>query len=248
MCHRRRSKELHTFLLLLLCISETLATLSQLRLSKREMPEGGAETVLSRKRRYVAFPEGSSVAASICLTIGVIGNPNTEWLSWAENWGMAYDLPNYAWVKEHTRGFKKDMDANKTKAMAMRRSRRDLFGKLETIIENMGFTGHECIARALCESSKYLNVDSQERGNMLTEIVKIVFSFPSDPVYDDEPDIMHHYDRIYRRARREVLDCSVEHAQCHFSLLEMIFGKYSMAPAKQNPQLLSSLYKGRGFM
>ncbi|XP_011213175.2 uncharacterized protein LOC105232959 [Bactrocera dorsalis] len=250
MCHRRSSsgnKELYTVLLLLLCISGTLATLS-LPLSKREMPEGGAERVLSRKRRYVAFPEGSSLAASICMTVGVIGNPNTEWLSWAENWGVAYDLPNYAWVKEHTRGFKKDMDANKTKAMAMRRSRRDLFGKLETIIENMGFAGHECIARALCESSKYLNVESQKRGNMLAEIVKTVFSFPTDPVYEDEPDIMHHYDRIYRRARREVLDCRVEHAQCHFSLLEMVFGKYSITPAKESPHLLSSLHKGRGFM
>lgn len=69
------------------------------------------------------------------MTTGVIGNPNTQYLSWAENWGVAYDLPNYTWVKEHTHGFKKDDDMKKTKAMAMRRSRRDLFGKLETIIE-----------------------------------------------------------------------------------------------------------------
>lgn len=67
-------------------------------------------------------------------------------------------------------------------------------------------------------------------------------------MYDDEPDIVHHYDRIYKRARREVLDCSIEHAQCHFSLLEMAFGKYSITPAKHSPQLSSSLHKGYGFM
>ncbi|XP_054738524.1 uncharacterized protein LOC129244738 [Anastrepha obliqua] len=248
MCHRCcGNKELQTilslFLLLLLVISSAFATLSPPRRGERK-----AERVLSRKRRYVAFPDGSAITASICMTIGVIGNPNVDFLSWAENWGVAYDLPNYTWVKEQTRGFKKDEDIKKTRAVVMRRSRRDLFGKLETIIENMGFNGHACIARALCESSKYLHDTRQQRGNMITEIVKTIFSLPSEPVYADEPDVMHHYDRIYKRARREVLDCSVEHAQCHFSLLEMAFGKYSVAPTKHGPQLLQSLQREGGFM
>ncbi|CAD6991490.1 uncharacterized protein LOC101454492 [Ceratitis capitata] len=249
-CHGSRcgSKGIQRVLLLLLFLQSLNAALATLGPPQALQERKAAEKVLSRKRRYVAFPDGSSLSASICLTIGVIGNPIVEYLSWAENWGVAYDLPNYAWVKEHTRGFKKDKDENKTKAMAMRRSRRDLFGKLETLIENMGFNGNACIARALCESSKYLQDARQGRGNMMTEIIKTIFSLPTEPVFGEEPDVMHHYDRIYKRARRDVLDCSVEHAQCHFSLLEMAFGKYSIAPKRQSPQLLANMPEGRGFM
>ncbi|GBP09755.1 hypothetical protein EVAR_71885_1 [Eumeta japonica] len=51
------------------------------------------------------YPDGSSVSAAICLTLGVIGNPNVDYLSWALNWGVAYDLPNYDWASKHADGF-----------------------------------------------------------------------------------------------------------------------------------------------
>ncbi|XP_067619945.1 uncharacterized protein [Eurosta solidaginis] len=229
--------------LLLFCIDSIVATISA-----NELEEKQSEKVLSRKRRYVAFPEGSSLAATICLTIGMIGNPQKDYMSWAENWGVAYDLPDYAWAKEHVHGFKTDEDMNKIKAVVKRRSRRDLFGKIETIIDNMGFNGHACIARTLCESSKYLHDPRQGRGNMMTEIVKTIFSLPKEPVYADEPEILHHYDRIYKRSRREVLDCSVEHWQCHFSLLEMAFGQYSVARTKHGSHLLTKFDGTNGFM
>lgn len=59
-----------------------------------------------------------------------MGNPHVSYLSWAVNWGVAYDLPNYAWARKHADGF-----SNATKAVIQRRSRRDLYEKLEVMID-----------------------------------------------------------------------------------------------------------------
>lgn len=34
------------------------------------------EKVLSRRKRYLVFPTGSSFSVATCMTIGVYGNPN----------------------------------------------------------------------------------------------------------------------------------------------------------------------------
>lgn len=33
------------------------------------------EVVLSRRKRYLVFPTGSSMSAAVCMTIGIHGNP-----------------------------------------------------------------------------------------------------------------------------------------------------------------------------
>jgi len=33
------------------------------------------QTVLSRQKRYLVFPTGSSFSVAVCMTIGVYGNP-----------------------------------------------------------------------------------------------------------------------------------------------------------------------------
>jgi hypothetical protein len=59
------------------------------------------EKVLSRKKRYLIFPEGSSFSIAVCMTIGVYGNPQFSIFSWALNYGFAYELPTNAtiWLK-----------------------------------------------------------------------------------------------------------------------------------------------------
>lgn len=109
--------------------------------------------ILSRRRRYVAFPEGSSFSVcmrwhlsnkitktefnfsifgfqvAFCATFGMIGNPELDYMSWALNWGVAYDLPNQTWIIEHRR--QKVM----SKPIAQRRHRRDLYNRLEAAID-----------------------------------------------------------------------------------------------------------------
>lgn len=69
------------------------------------------------------------------MTTGVVGNPNYQYLSMGLNWGLAYDLPNSTWVLEHANALgrrkgEKDMEKQTIK----RRYRRDLYHKVETII------------------------------------------------------------------------------------------------------------------
>lgn len=83
----------------------------------------------SRRKRYVAFPEGSSFSVAFCATVGFVGNPNFIYFSWAINWGLAYDLPNDTWIinQKNHHAFPKQI--------VQRRHRRDLYDRLENIID-----------------------------------------------------------------------------------------------------------------
>lgn len=104
---------------------------------------------LSRHKRYLAFPEGSSFSVRIlnvmiviliaklirykvafCGTFGYIGNPNYIYISWAINYAVAYDLPNETWVIAH-----ENLTKQKPKPEMQRRHRRDLYNKLEVVID-----------------------------------------------------------------------------------------------------------------
>ncbi|XP_075144862.1 uncharacterized protein LOC142219954 [Haematobia irritans] len=188
------------------------------------LPTNRTQVLLSRRRRYVAFPEGSSVSAAICMTLGVIGNSN--FLSSSINWGVAYDLPTYEWAREHANGF-----SSETKVMAQRRSRRELYGKLELIIDKMGYPGRTCISRALCESVKFIRSLPHRKGNMVEELIKIIFRFPSHQLTTEEPEDHHHYAHVQRRARRNSnIDCELEYSECNISLLDLVLGRYSRSP------------------
>ncbi|SPP83334.1 Hypothetical predicted protein [Drosophila guanche] len=161
------------------------------------------------------------VQAAICMTIGMIGNPDVDFLSWAVNWGVAYDLPNREWVIQHAHG----LNATLSKEHIQRRSRRAFYDEVRSIFNNMGFNGHSCVARALCESAR-LMLPQGQRGNMLQELVRTVFSLPATPVAVHEPQAHHQYDRIYRRSKRSARECHEIYPDCQFSLLALALGKY----------------------
>lgn len=50
--------------------------------------------VLSRRKRFIIFPTGSSFSVAVCMTVGVYGNPQFSLFSWAVNYGFAYNLPS----------------------------------------------------------------------------------------------------------------------------------------------------------
>jgi len=52
--------------------------------------------VLSRRKRFIIFPTGSSFSVAVCMTVGVYGNPQFSIFSWALNYGFAYNLPTNA--------------------------------------------------------------------------------------------------------------------------------------------------------
>ncbi|KAI8044067.1 hypothetical protein M5D96_000217, partial [Drosophila gunungcola] len=144
------------------------------------------QRVLSRPKRYLSFPEGSSFSVAVCFTVGIIGNPYYGYNSFGLNWGVAYDLPNTSWVLQHLHGFSTHPVAP---AILRRRSRSAIYRNIETVVDNL--PKQRIFTRELHENS----------------------------------DIVH-YDQAYRNAHSD--DCT--QYNCHFSLLELAFGKYTTPP------------------
>lgn len=149
------------------------------------------------------------------MTIGLYGNPNYQFVSWALNWGIAYNLPN------QTLSFQKEM--TEPKPMVQRRFRRDLYQKLEVIMDSMGYDGRDCILRALCESSQYFGGKGQ---NMIAEMLRTLFSYPKQKVLSFEHADHRLYDEAHRKGRN-MAPCQSLYGSCQFSLLELALGKYS---------------------
>lgn len=73
------------------------------------------------------------------MTVGVIGNPNYQYLSMGLNWGIGYDLPNTTDImadiqKLSNADFKQTSDKFGDILM-QRRHRRQLYNKLEILIK-----------------------------------------------------------------------------------------------------------------
>ncbi|XP_058792439.1 uncharacterized protein LOC131664956 isoform X1 [Phymastichus coffea] len=203
---------------------------------------------LTRRKRYVVFPEGSSFSIALCMTVHTLTPDNifTEGL----NWGISYDLPNESKPElapllrprddapgygaaepgqwdAHGKyylmpGAKKYYRADHH--YLQRRHRRDLYGKLEVVIDAMGFHGRSCVLRALCEASQRF----VPRGNsLLEEMMRIVFTLPLKKLFPSEPPEHHTYAEAHRAGQRGD-DCLGMFPRCSFSLIDMALGKYSV--------------------
>ena len=62
-------------------------------ITNQTMDSGKEMKILSRHKRFLVFPTGSSFSVAVCMTIGVYGNPQFSLFSWALNYGFAYNLP-----------------------------------------------------------------------------------------------------------------------------------------------------------
>ncbi|XP_055855742.1 uncharacterized protein LOC129918961 [Episyrphus balteatus] len=175
-----------------------------------------------RSKRYIAFPEGSSFTCAVCFTVGVVGSPRINYLSYGLNWGIAYDLPNETWIIDHLHGFSNTRQPSL--AVLKRRNRRSLYHSIENLIDRMGYNGRDCVLRALCESRQFFQ--SKKLG-MIPELIRTIFSLPKTRLLtreiEEHSDIKHYNDAYFRD---EDEDCELRYP-CSFSLLELAMGRYS---------------------
>uniref|UniRef100_A0A1B0CSE9 Uncharacterized protein n=1 Tax=Lutzomyia longipalpis TaxID=7200 RepID=A0A1B0CSE9_LUTLO len=126
------------------------------------------------------------------MTIGIIGNPSDQFISWALNWGVAYELPTN---QSYFVGLS---------PVIARRFRRDLYGKLELAMNDMGYNGKDCILKALCQSHQYFK---QRGSNMVEEMLRTIFSLPKQKVFSFEHRDLIDYDMAHRRGRKKNTCC-----------------------------------------
>ncbi|XP_063367868.1 uncharacterized protein LOC134656279 [Cydia amplana] len=186
-----------------------------------------ASRILSRKRRYVTFPEGSSFSCAGCMTVGLIGQPapssSPGTFTFGLNWGIAYELPNAtetlaAYHRKHRLG----------QPVAQRRNRRDLYEKLEAILDNMGYSGRQCILKTLCETTQRIVPHGQ---NMVEEMFRTLFTLPMSKVLHEEPIEHAIYDSAHRLG---VLLDNCDMYKCPLSLVDLAQGYYSTPPSNVN--------------
>nr|XP_023017428.1 uncharacterized protein LOC111506549 isoform X1 [Leptinotarsa decemlineata] len=168
--------------------------------------------MLSRKRRYLAFPEGASFVVLLCLSYQSIAG--VEIFYQGVNFGAAFSLPNRSSIQEYAVNHKK-----------RRRERRDMYSKIETTLEEMGLEGRPCIYRALCEASRRFMFKSSKLSE---ELLRIIFKFPLQYLSQDEPDDHHLYHKAYRSGKQEKQqDCKEIFPECSISLIDLALGDYS---------------------
>ncbi|XP_012284515.1 uncharacterized protein LOC105701932 [Orussus abietinus] len=233
------------------------------------------DSSLSRRKRYVVFPEGSSFSVAFCMTVHTLSPDNifTEGV----NWGISYDLPNESkaalepllefksdkieppkgglkippgyggyyyknhdfknpfdypsWNKWNSEGasWKHGVPPAKKRYTKheyyynQRRHRRELYNKLEVIMNAMGFDGRSCILRALCEASQRL---MPKGSSLVEEMMRIAFSLPLKRVFSFEPSSHHEYTGAHK-AGQEGRNCVAMFPGCSFSLVDMALGRYN---------------------
>ncbi|XP_076258339.1 uncharacterized protein LOC143195238 [Rhynchophorus ferrugineus] len=167
--------------------------------------------VKSRNKRYVAFPEGSTFIATLCFFTNLIIPAGLFYEG--INWGISYDLPNATSVKE---------DFFSNKYALKRRQRRDLYNRMETVLDQMGHNGRICIYKALCEASRKLNRDDLTLGQGL---LSLFFKYPLKRLTHTEPDDhrKYHWARRYSKENTH-LDCKDIFPDCSLSIIDVMAG------------------------
>ncbi|CAH1113412.1 unnamed protein product [Psylliodes chrysocephalus] len=167
----------------------------------------------SRRKRYVAFPEGSTFIATLCDTIAT----TTGFAIYYEgiNWGTGWSLPNRSSVIGYV---------TENKHKRKRKQRRDIYSKVETLLEAIGYNGPSCIYRALCEAPRRFKRKSTKLSE---ELLRIFFYFPLHTLSDDEPFDHRFYHEAHRIGRSvEQQDCADMYPTCTISLIDLALGYY----------------------
>ncbi|KAH1005739.1 uncharacterized protein LOC109546139 [Dendroctonus ponderosae] len=171
--------------------------------------------VLKRHKRYVAFPEGSTFIVTLCISLNVLDRTENIFLQ-GVNWGISYDLPNATTVIEV---FKKNKYAHK------RMQKRDLYNRMETLTDKMGFGGKDCIYRALCETPRKLH---KERTSLAQDILRQFFEYPLERLSYLEPDEHRKYHWASRYSTENShLNCWDLFPDCTISIIDIALGNYS---------------------
>ncbi|XP_014604927.1 PREDICTED: uncharacterized protein LOC106787244 [Polistes canadensis] len=131
--------------------------------------------------RYLIFPQGSNVQLVYCMTIATYSKPQGMFTVGVTA-GLAWELPH-----RNTVLYRKPAE------VYHRRSRRELYRKVELMLKTQGKDGKACVLKAICKAAKR---DSKliGKGTFLEEILHTIFTLP-DGYYELDP--MTEYEKVY---------------------------------------------------
>ncbi|TGZ53389.1 Uncharacterized protein DBV15_01451 [Temnothorax longispinosus] len=109
--------------------------------------------------------------------------------------GLAWELP-----------YRNTVLYGKPAEVYHRRSRRELYRKVELMLRTQGEDGKACVLKAICKAARRKREDVG-KGSFLEEILHAIFSLPGG-WYDIDP--MTEYERTYHLGE----NCDEVHARC----------------------------------
>ncbi|XP_043259039.1 uncharacterized protein LOC122401145 [Colletes gigas] len=147
------------------------------------------ETIDRSKRefdaKYLVFPRGSNVQLVYCLTMNNYAKPyglSTIGITA----GQAWELPS------------ESMLSRKGPDDYHRRSRRDLFRKMQSLLSTQGKDGRACVLKAICRAAARSQTEIG-RATFFEEILHAVFTLPG--TFEDT-DRVTEYERAYFRREK----------------------------------------------
>nr|XP_033338367.1 uncharacterized protein LOC117227333 [Megalopta genalis] len=155
------------------------------------------ETIARTKRqfdaKYLVFPEGSNVQLVYCLTISTYAKPS-GFSTVGITAGQAWELPSESMLSRYPSD------------VYHRRSRRELYRKMELLLGTQGRDGKACVLRTICRIARW-NRTRTDKGTFLEEIMRVVFSLPGEL---RDADTVTEYELAYYRQE----NCDVMEDRC----------------------------------
>ncbi|XP_011050466.1 PREDICTED: uncharacterized protein LOC105143706 [Acromyrmex echinatior] len=144
--------------------------------------------------KYLIFPQGSNVQLVFCLTISTYSKPQGMFTVGATA-GLAWELP-----------YRNTVLYGKPAEVYHRRSRRELYHKVELMLRTQGKDGKACVLKAICKAAGRRREDVG-KGSFLEETLHSIFTLPGG-WYNIDP--MTEYERAYHLGE----NCDEMHSKC----------------------------------
>ncbi|KAK3911246.1 hypothetical protein KUF71_004375 [Frankliniella fusca] len=128
-------------------------------------PPAADDAVLSRRKRYIVFPRGSSIQLVYCLSFGGYIPFQTIFV-FGLTAGLAWQLPTepqQVYLQRREVGRHPD-----------REHRVNLYRSVQAFLSQRGLHGEECVLRTVCESSS----PKQGKGPFMRELLGVLFNLP----------------------------------------------------------------------
>ncbi|XP_018365473.1 PREDICTED: uncharacterized protein LOC108762795 [Trachymyrmex cornetzi] len=170
------------------CFEES--TVSSMTFSNDSLVRSGRDV----GTKYLIFPQGSNVQLVFCLTISTYAKPQGMFTV-GTTAGLAWELP-----------YRNTMLYGKPAEVYHRRSRRELYHKVELMLRTQGKDGKACVLKAICKAAGRRREDVGKRS-FLEETLHVIFTLPGGQ-YDIDP--MTEYERAYHLGE----NCDEMHAKC----------------------------------
>ncbi|KAJ0174998.1 hypothetical protein K1T71_009139 [Dendrolimus kikuchii] len=150
------------FIIVMLILSVTVLEYQMMNSTISDVCANEKNLRLTRRRRQLTFPDGSTVVLTISLVKAFMTHAPSGW-NIALEIDVLYPLPDKKFINSFFR------------RKFHHRQKRELWEKLEAALDFHNINGRSCIFRSVCETEKYLAPPGK---SLVHDILRAIFTAP----------------------------------------------------------------------